>query len=117
MFETKSCVTTGNVIKLTIQPEQSMAVTLDAKAPGLGFQLESRTMEVVCGCAADEIKNSYEKVLFDAIAGDQMLFTRTDEVLAAWKFITPILEAWHELPLHTYSKGSTGPDQSIIPNN
>jgi glucose-6-phosphate 1-dehydrogenase len=116
MFETKSCQTVGNEVKLTISPEQSMAITLDAKAPGLGFQLETRSMEVACGCAEDEIKNSYEKVLFDAIAGDQVLFTRTDEVLAAWRFITPILEMWHNLPLHTYKKGTTGPDRSITPN-
>jgi glucose-6-phosphate 1-dehydrogenase len=117
MFETKSCMTTGNEVKLTISPEQTIRVTLDAKAPGLGFQLETRELAFTCNKGNDEIKNSYEKVLFDAIAGDQMLFTRTDEVLAAWKFITPILEAWHELPLHTYSKGSTGPVDSIIPNN
>lgn len=114
MFETKSCMTTGNEVKLTISPEQSMAVTLDAKAPGLGFQLETRTMNVDCACAENEIKNSYEKVLFDAIAGDQMLFTRTDEALAAWKFITPILENWHKTKLYTYEKGSNGPEKSII---
>ncbi len=116
MFETKSCVTTGNEVKLTISPEQTMSVTLDAKAPGLGFQLETRELAFTCNQGNAEIKNSYEKVLFDAIAGDQMLFTRTDEVLAAWEFITPILEAWHDLPLHSYEKGTAGPTSSIIPN-
>jgi glucose-6-phosphate 1-dehydrogenase len=115
MFETKSCMTTGNEVKLTISPEQTIDMTLDAKSPGLGFQLETRVLSFVCNKGNMEIKNSYEKVLFDAIAGDQMLFTRTDEVLAAWKFITPILEHWHETKLHTYEKGSSGPEASIIP--
>ncbi len=117
MFETESCDSTGNEILLTVQPEQSMSITMNAKAPGLGFQLEQRTMSVACGCAEDEIKNSYEKVLYDAIVGDQTLFTTTEEVLAAWKFVTPIIEQWGNTPLQTYAKGSVGPANSIITTN
>jgi len=116
MFETESCDSTGNEIILTVQPEQSMAITMNAKAPGLGFQLEQRTMSVACECAEDEIKNSYEKVLYDAIVGDQTLFTTTEEVLAAWQFVTPILEQWQDTPLQVYKKGSKGPETSIISN-
>lgn len=116
MFETTSCASTGNEILLTVQPEQAMSITLNAKAPGLGFQLEQRTMSVACDCAHEEISNSYERVLYDAIAGDQTLFTTTAEVLAAWQFVTPILETWHNTPLHIYEKGSVGPTDSIIPN-
>ena len=116
MFETKSCHTTGNEVTLTISPEQTIAIVLDAKSPGLGFQLETRELAFECNKGTDEIDNSYEKVLYDAIAGDQMLFTSTEEVLAAWNFITPILESWHTLPLHTYAKGSEGPEHTIIPN-
>ena len=115
MFETQSCLSTGNVVKLTISPEQTMAITLNAKAPGLGFQLEPRTLKFTCQKGDEEIKNSYEKVLYDSIIGDCTLFTRTEEVLAAWKFISPIMELWQDLPLHTYQKGSNGPDQTIIP--
>jgi len=116
MFETKSCQTTSNEVTLTISPEQTIAIVLDAKSPGLGFQLETRELAFACNKGTEEIKNSYEKVLYDAIAGDQMLFTRTDEVLAAWKFITPILESWQTLPLHSYQKGSQGPEHTIISN-
>lgn len=116
MFETKSCLTTGNQVKLTISPEQTISIVLDAKSPGLGFQLETRELAFTCNKGSAEIKNSYEKVLYDAIVGDQMLFTRTDEVLAAWEFITPILEHWHTLPLHTYQTGSSGPEQSLETN-
>lgn len=115
MFETDTCHSIGNQVKLTISPEQTIAVTLNAKSPGLGFQLEPRELSFVCEKGDSEIKNSYEKVLHDALIGDQTLFTKTEEVLAAWQFITPILEQWHELPLHTYEKGSRGPEASIIP--
>lgn len=114
LFETASCFSVGNQINLTISPEQTMAMTINAKMPGLGYQLETRTLSFACKMGDAEIKNSYEKVLYDAIVGDQTLFTRTEEVLAAWKFITPILEQWHKLPLYTYQKGTTGPDETII---
>jgi len=117
MFETSSCESAGNEILLTVQPEQRMSITLNAKKPGLGFQLEQRTMSVNCDCAKDEIKNSYEKVLYDAITADQTLFTTTEEVLAAWAFVSPIIESWGNTPLQTYAKGSRGPADSIIPNH
>jgi len=44
--------------------------------------------------------------------GDATLFTRGDEVEAEWKIITPIEEAWKELPapkFPNYAAGSDGP--------
>lgn len=115
MFDTQSCETNNNEILLTIQPEQSMSITLNAKAPGIGFQLESRTMHVACDCEMEEITNSYEKVLHDAITGNQMLFTSTEEVLAAWSYISPIVNNWEDTILYTYKKGDSGPETTIIP--
>jgi glucose-6-phosphate 1-dehydrogenase len=114
LFETESCLSVGNKIKLTISPEQKIEITLNAKSPGLGYQLETRTLSFTCNKAKDEIKNSYEKVLYDSIIGDQTLFTQTEEVLSAWKFITPILEQWNKLPLYSYRKGSSGPVETIL---
>ena len=114
LFETRSCLSKGNVITLTISPEQKIAITLNAKSPGLGYQLESRTLSFICDKGTNEIKNSYEKVLYDSITGDQTLFTNTKEVLAAWEYITPILEHWQTLPLHTYQKGSSGPEKTLL---
>ena len=44
--------------------------------------------------------------------GDPTLFTRTDEVENAWRFITPILDAWEhsdEQP-EFYAAGTWGPE-------
>jgi glucose-6-phosphate 1-dehydrogenase len=115
MFEAEDCRESGNTIKLTISPEQKIEITLNAKAPGLGYKLEKRTLHFVCEKGDTEVKNSYEKVLYDSIIGDRTLFTKTEEVLSAWKFITPIIDLWYDLPLHTYKRGSAGPDETIIP--
>ncbi|MCD4824911.1 MAG: glucose-6-phosphate dehydrogenase, partial [Phycisphaerae bacterium] len=34
----------------------------------------------------------YERLLLDAAVGDATLFTRSDEVEAAWRFVTPVIE-------------------------
>lgn len=47
--------------------------------------------------------------------GDATLFTRRDEVEAEWKLITPIEEAWAQLPapkFPNYTAGSAGPDKA-----
>lgn len=46
----------------------------------------------------------YEKLLLDAIIGDQTLFISTAEVHAMWRFIDPIIESWNrdEVHLHAY---------------
>ncbi|MCB9813993.1 glucose-6-phosphate dehydrogenase [Candidatus Nomurabacteria bacterium] len=114
MFVTNTCLSVGNKITLTISPEQTIAITFNTKTPGLGFNLESQTLSFTCEKGDLDIKNAYEKVLYDSIIGDQTLFTHTKEVLAAWKFITPIIEEWDKLPLHQYKKGTKGPAKSII---
>ena len=39
------------------------------------------------------IPEAYERLLLDVMLGDPTLFTRTDEVDSAWRFITSILDA------------------------
>lgn len=114
LFGTADCKTVSNQITLTVSPQQTLAITVNAKAPGLGYQLESRTLSFTCDAGDAEITNSYEKVLYDCILGDQTLFTNTEEVLAAWRYITPILEAWQTVPLQSYVPGSSGPREHIF---
>ena len=59
------------------------------------------------------IRDAYERLIIDAIRGDAALFTRNDEVEAAWGIITPILDAWRDLscPLFpNYAAGTWGPE-------
>jgi glucose-6-phosphate 1-dehydrogenase len=47
--------------------------------------------------------------------GDPTLFTRTDEVESAWRFITQILDAWQRTDAPgpaTYMAGSWGPTEA-----
>lgn len=51
---------------------------------------------------------AYERVLMDAINQDQALFASSDEVLAAWRVIQPVLDEWSKTDsdLVFYQSGS-----------
>ena len=40
------------------------------------------------------LPEAYQRLLLDVLRGDTTLFTRSDELEAAWQFITPVLEYW-----------------------
>ena len=42
---------------------------------------------------------AYERLLLDCLQGDQTLFTRNDEVIEQWKYVTEIIKAWEEQPV------------------
>jgi glucose-6-phosphate 1-dehydrogenase len=58
---------------------------------------------------------AYETLILDAMRGDATLFTRRDEVEAEWRIITPIEEAWAQLPppsFPNYAAASEGPAEA-----
>jgi glucose-6-phosphate 1-dehydrogenase len=58
---------------------------------------------------------AYERLLLDALRGDAALFTRSDEVVHAWSFITSILEGWRNLPpprFPNYYPFTDGPEEA-----
>jgi glucose-6-phosphate 1-dehydrogenase len=57
---------------------------------------------------------AYERLLVDALRGNQTLFVRDDEVEAAWQWIDSIEGAWSqtEQPALDYPAGSWGPAEA-----
>ncbi len=59
-----------------------------------------------------EPPEAYQRLILDGLIGDATLFTRSDEVLAAWDFTGKILDAWKQYPvrnLPVYEAGTWGP--------
>jgi glucose-6-phosphate 1-dehydrogenase len=84
------------------------------KEPGFGFRLVPRELVLEDDRAEDLYSpEAYERVLYDCIVGDQTRFVSGEEVLAAWSFITPLLESFKELPLTVYEKGVVPGSNSI----
>jgi glucose-6-phosphate 1-dehydrogenase len=55
--------------------------------------------------------NAYERVLLDAIKGDQTVFASREEILASWRILQPVLDVWQAASddLIIYEPGSAGP--------
>ena len=102
-----------NVLVLNIQPNEGITLTFGAKTPGALNQIAPVKMNFDYESAfGGEPPEAYERLLLDCLSGDATLFTRSDEVLAQWEFITRILNAWEDFPvrnLPVYEAGTWGP--------
>ena len=87
----------SNTLQFRIQPDEGISLNLIAKKPGFERQLQPVTMnfsysEDFLGGQPD----AYERVLLDAVRGDQTLFASSEEVLAAWKVVDAVVHTWSE---------------------
>ncbi len=97
-----------NILTFRIQPDEGIKVKFFVKRPGYEFNVEPKTLKFKYSDVPSfsSLPNDYERLIHDAFAGDQTLFASTDEIMASWKFIASIEEAWKDLPLVTYEKGA-----------
>lgn len=97
-----------NVLTFRIQPDELIKIGFWVKTPGFTMDVEPKTLKFKYSDFPSHsvLPDAYERVLYDAIIGDQTLFTSTEEVLFAWKYITSIMSAWNNVPLTIYKKGS-----------
>ncbi len=108
---------TPNVLVLTVQPNEGVSLTIQAKVPGPKICLASLAMNFcyseVFGVAPP---NAYERLLLDCMLGDQTLFWRSDGIEVSWSIFTPVLEKWErdpeECPLYPYWAGTWGPGEA-----
>lgn len=98
-----------NILSIKIFPKEGIFIRFWAKKPGLYSDLEPRDLEFEYKTIENKSTDAYEKVLLDCMRGDQTLFTSTEEVKLAWKYITPILKNWSSTKLHIYEKNSSVP--------
>jgi glucose-6-phosphate 1-dehydrogenase len=104
-----------NQLILTVQPNEGVSLSLDAKIPGATMRIRPVNMEFLYGTSfMSQSPEAYERLILDAMRGDATLFTRNDEVDAQWAIIDPILQAWgaDAQPLGQYEAGSPGPAEA-----
>ncbi|MEE3716491.1 glucose-6-phosphate dehydrogenase [Tumidithrix elongata RA019] len=117
LFQSAAKQVSPNVLALRIQPNEGIALRFEAKMPGP--DLRSRSVEMDFGYGKTfgiEGSDAYDRLLLDCMLGDQTLFTRGDEVEAAWKVVTPALSVWEApsdpLLVPQYEAGTWGPTAS-----
>ena len=103
---------------IQIQPQQGIVVKFMAKEPGFSVRLRPVDMrfnyEESFGC---DTPDAYEALLWDLVQGDATLFMRADQVEAAWRLLTPILEVWEDNAapdFPNYPAGSWGPESAEL---
>jgi glucose-6-phosphate 1-dehydrogenase len=103
-----------NLLAMRIQPDEGILLRFVAKVPGLGLDIRAVNMDFTYGSAFNvDSPDAYETLILDALLGDGSLFTRADEAEQAWSIVTPIIDAWIDMPapdFPNYAAGSWGPE-------
>jgi glucose-6-phosphate 1-dehydrogenase len=105
-----------NDLIIRVQPDEGMSWRLNAKVPGGQMNIQPVALDFFYKTAFHvEPPEAYERLIFDAMMGDQTLFIRGDEAEAAWAVIDPIEQGWAEskqVP-QPYVPGTWGPKRAM----
>ena len=101
----------SNWISLTVQPDENIAMEIQAKQPGLKMATRVLRLDTAVRKEGEARLDAYETLLLDSIDGDRSQFIRFDEVERAWQVVMPILDAWgaESTRPETYPAGTWGP--------
>jgi glucose-6-phosphate 1-dehydrogenase len=102
------CIEKQNILTFRIQPDEGIKVKFFVKKPGATIDTDPKVLKFKYAdtLVHPDVLGDYERLLHDAFVGDQSLFASTDEIMASWKFVTPILYNWKDLPMKKYRNGT-----------
>jgi glucose-6-phosphate 1-dehydrogenase len=107
-----------NHLRFRMKPDDTITLTMQAKRPG--SELVSSPIDLRVAYEQQlggEGPEAYERLLGDAMRGDQRLFARQDAVETAWKVVDPVLD--HHEPAIPYPRGTWGPEEAarVVPGD
>lgn len=122
MFGHMGAAMRPNTLVMRVQPNEGVALNFEVKVPGAAVALTSNIeiapvdMEFNYAEAFGEVAApAYETLLLDVMIGEATLFTRSDEVEAAWRVVDPLIKYWESRKpkrMPTYAAGSWGPREA-----
>jgi glucose-6-phosphate 1-dehydrogenase len=98
----------ANYLRFLLSPRSIIALAARVKRAGKAFVGDQRELCLMEDEAGEEIP--YERLLADAMAGDDALFAREDAIEAAWAVVGPVLVE-HPRAI-VYPPGSWGPPEA-----
>ena len=104
-----------NDLIIRVQPAEGISWRLNGKVPGGQLNIKSVALDFLYETTFHvEPPEAYERLIFDAMAGDQTLFIRGDETEAAWAVIDPIEQGWAKSRQNpeSYAPGTWGPKRA-----
>ena len=105
-----------NDLILRVQPQEGISWRLNGKVPGGAMNIKPVALDFDYEKTFEkESPEAYERLIHDAMVGDQTLFIRGDEAEAAWQVIDPIEKAWAQSKNkpEEYAPGSWGPKKAM----
>ena len=116
LFSQNDVCQSCNQLVIRIQPDEGILIKFGMKTPGAGFDVQNVNMDFHYSDLTNQrIPSAYERLLYDTMKGDATLFARTEEVLEAWKFLSPVIDCWKndkDVPLFGYPAGTWGPENA-----
>jgi glucose-6-phosphate 1-dehydrogenase len=98
-----------NRLRLRLSPEVIIALGMRVKQTGERMQGEDT--ELVATRRSSGEMTPYERLLGDAMQGDQALFAREDAIEAQWRIVQAVLG--DVTPLFEYDKNTWGPKEAL----
>lgn len=99
-----------NVLIFRIQPSEGIVLKFLTKVPGHELKLEESYMQY-CYPQTTNLPDAYERLIVDAIKGDQTFFNDSAEVDAQWAYADTLIGSINRPPI-IYQMGTWGPAES-----
>lgn len=117
IFQSAAQQMNANILAMRLQPNEGIALRFEVKMPGSLVSTRSVDMDFSYGSFGIRATgDAYDRLLLDCMMGDQSLFTRADEVEAAWQVVTPALTVWDApadpLTVPQYEAGTWEPQEA-----
>jgi glucose-6-phosphate 1-dehydrogenase len=95
-----------NYLRFRLGPER-LEIAIGARAKQPGEEMAGRSLELSVCSLESGMLTPYERLIGDAMRGDQSLFARQDGVEASWRFVDELLAK--APPVELYEPGTWGP--------
>ncbi len=105
-----------NDLIIRVQPEEGLSWRMNGKVPGGQLNIKPVALDFAYQTTFNvQPPEAYERLIADAMGGDQTLFIRGDEAEAAWALIDPIEQGWAQSDQapQSYEPGSWGPRRAM----
>jgi glucose-6-phosphate 1-dehydrogenase len=106
IFFKKAQASQANLLRLRVQPREGIELELWVKKPGYDQNLQMLPLDFSYQQHFDRLPDAYEQVIVDAVRSRTNLFASSDEVLASWEILQPLLKRWDQYQLQIYDPGT-----------
>jgi glucose-6-phosphate 1-dehydrogenase len=105
-----------NDLVIRVQPDEGISLRLNGKVPGGQLNIQKVALDFFYRTTFHKAPpEAYERLIYDAMIGDQTLFIRGDEAEMAWSVVDPIQQGFADSkhPPQAYAPGTWGPKRAM----